>query len=81
LPVIRRYLVPTWYRQLRRLARDHIKSGELPVLVITPKPDNRNIWEARQQVIDEMRNEIDTFESIETDLNNISQENEYSDND
>jgi hypothetical protein len=81
LPAIRRYLVPSWYRQLRRLARDHIESGELPVLAIAPKPDNRNIWLARQQVIDEVRNEVDTFGLVETDLNGIGEEEERSDED
>jgi hypothetical protein len=81
LPAIRRYLVPSWYRQLRILARDHIESGELPVLAIAPKPDNRNIWEARQQVIDEVRNEVDTFGLVETHLNGIGEEEERSDED
>jgi hypothetical protein len=68
LPAIRRYLVPTWYRQLRILARDHIESGDDPALAIAPKPDRRAVWEARQQVIDEMRNEVDTFGLVEANL-------------
>jgi hypothetical protein len=78
LPATRRYLVPAWYRQLRRLARNHIESGELPVLAIAPKPDNRNVWQARQQVINEVRNEVDTFGLVETDLNSAG---EHSDED
>lgn len=68
LPAIRRYLVPAWYRQLRILAREHIESGNDPVLAIAPKPDKRAVWEARQQVIDEMRNEADTFGLVEANL-------------
>jgi hypothetical protein len=68
LPAIRRYLVPTWYRQLRIAARDHIESGADPVLAIAPKPDRRAVWEARQQVVDEMRNEVDTFGLVEANL-------------
>jgi hypothetical protein len=40
LPAIRRFLIPGWYREFRVLARDHIESGELPVLAITLKPDS-----------------------------------------
>jgi hypothetical protein len=80
LPAQRHYLVPTWYRQLRRLARDHIESGEPPILAIAPKPDNRNVWEARQQVLDEVRNEVDTFELIEINPIDVDEE-EQSDED
>jgi hypothetical protein len=65
LPAIRRFLVPPWYRQLRILARQHIGSGELPELAIAPKPDNRALWEARQEVIAELRNKVDTFQLVE----------------
>lgn len=65
LPAIRRFLVPSWYRQLRILARQHIESGELPELAIAPKPDNRALWQARQEVLAELRNEVDTFRLVE----------------
>jgi hypothetical protein len=65
LPAIRRFLVPSWYRQLRVLARDHIDSGEAPELAIAPKPDNRTVWQARQEVVTEIRNEADTFRLVE----------------
>lgn len=65
LPAIRRFIVPTWYRELRILARNHIESGENPILRIASKPDNRSLWEARQLVVDEIRNEVDTFGLVE----------------
>jgi hypothetical protein len=65
LPQIRHFLVPTWFRQLRIKARDHIDSGEAPVLSIAPKPDTAKQWQARQQILAEMRNEVDTFGLIE----------------
>jgi hypothetical protein len=75
LPAIRRFLVPPWYRQLRILARDHVDSGEAPELAIAPKPDNRTLWQARQEVATEMRNEADTFRLIEGgDLNSDEEE-------
>jgi len=57
--------VPAWYRQLRIKARDHIESGEAPILSIAPKPDTAAQWQVRQQIITEMRNEVDTFGLIE----------------
>jgi len=75
LPAIRHFLVPPWYRQLRVLARDHIDGGEAPELAIASKPDNRALWQARQEVIAEMRNEVDTFRLIEGgDLNSDDEE-------
>lgn len=65
LPQIRHFLVPTWYRQLRIKARNHIHSGEAPVISITPKPNTAKQWQVRQQVLAEMRNEVDTFELVE----------------
>lgn len=65
LPAVRRFLVPTWYRELRVLARTHLESGENPVLELAPKPENRADWEARQQVVNEIRNEVDTFGLVE----------------
>jgi hypothetical protein len=65
LPRIRHFIVPTWYRQLRIKARDHIESGEAPTLSIAPKPDTAREWQVRQQIIAEMRNEVDTFGLIE----------------
>lgn len=65
LPQIRHFLVPPWYRQLRIKARDHIHNGEAPVLSIAPKPDTVKEWQVRQQVLAEMRNEVDTFELVE----------------
>lgn len=66
LPHTRHFLVPTWYRQLRIKTRDHIESGENPKLSLAPKPDTSQQWQARQQIIAEMRNEVDTFGLIET---------------
>jgi hypothetical protein len=66
LPQIRHFLVPTWFRQLRIKVRDHIDSGEAPMLSIAPKPDTVHQWRVRQQVVAEMRNEVDTFALIET---------------
>jgi hypothetical protein len=65
LPAIRHFLVPQWYRQLRVRAREHIESGEAPALSVAPKPSTAYEWRARQQVIAEMRNEVDTFGLIE----------------
>ena len=79
LPAIRRYLVPAWYRQLRQLARHHIDSGEQPVLAVAPKPDTRNVWQARQQVVDEMRNEVDTFGLIETNPDGVDDDEDSDD--
>lgn len=79
LPAIRRYLVPTWYRQLRILARDHIESGSDPALAIAPKPDRRAVWEARQQVVDEVRNEVDTFGLVEANLQSGGEQEEGED--
>ena len=77
LPAIRRFLIPPWYRQFRILARDHIDGGEAPELAIASKPDNRALWQARQEVVVEMRNETDTFRLIEGgDLNSGDEEDE-----
>jgi hypothetical protein len=65
LPRVRYFLVPTWFRQLRMKARAHIESGESPRLSIAPKPDTAGQWQARQQILAEMRNEVDTFGLIE----------------
>lgn len=65
LPSIRHFLVPTWFRQLRVKARAHIESGECPTLSIALKPDTAGQWQVRQQILAEMRNEVDTFGLIE----------------
>jgi hypothetical protein len=62
---VRHFLVPTWFRQLRVKARAHIESGEGPTLSIAPKPDPAGQWVARQRILAEMRNEVDTFGLIE----------------
>ena len=36
-----------------------------PVLSIAPRPDTAQQWQARQQIIAEMRNEVDTFGLLE----------------
>jgi hypothetical protein len=42
-----------------------------PVLSIAPRPDTAQQWQARQQIIAEMRNEVDTFGLLEAgDLEN-----------
>jgi len=64
-PAIRHFLVPRWYRQLRIKAREHIESGDAPELLVAPKPDTAHEWQVRQQVMAEMRNEVDTFGLIE----------------
>jgi len=61
LPHVRHFLVPSWYRQLRIKARNHIESGVAPALSIAPRPNTAQQWQARQQIIAEMRNEVDTF--------------------
>ena len=82
LPHVRHFLVPTWFRQLRIIARDHIESGEAPALSIAPKPDTARQWQVRQQIIAEMRNEVDTFGLIEAgDLPDNEQGSETSDED
>lgn len=68
LPQVRHFLVPTWYRQLRIKARDPIESGAARVLSLAPKPDTAAQWRVRQQIIVEMRNEVDTFGVIETGM-------------
>lgn len=65
LPHVRHFLVPSWYRQLRVKARSHIESGVAPVLSIAPRPDTAQQWQARQQIIAEVRNEVDTFGLLE----------------
>lgn len=67
LPQIRHFLVPGWYRQLQVKARDHIESGEAPALSLALKPDIMKQWRVRQQVLAEMRNEVDTFGMVETE--------------
>lgn len=42
LPQIRHFLVHVWYRQLRIKIRNHIESGEVPILSLAPKPDTRH---------------------------------------
>jgi hypothetical protein len=74
--------VPAWYRPLRIKVRDHIESGEAPILSIAPKPDTAAQWQARQQIIAEMRNEVDTFRLIEGgDLDGEEEGSETSDED
>ena len=66
LPHVWHFLVPTWYRQLRILTRNHIESGEAPILSLALKPETNLQWQTRQQIVAEMRNEADTFGLIET---------------
>lgn len=66
LPRIRQFLVPPWYRQLRIRVREHMESGEDPILSLVPKVDTIKEWQVRQQVITKIRNEVDTFGMIET---------------
>ena len=44
--------------------------------MIAPQPDRREVWEARQQVINEMRNEVDTFSLVEANLQGDGEEEE-----
>jgi hypothetical protein len=46
-------------------ARAHLESGEDPALLIAPKPDTHREWQARQYILAEIRNEVDTFGLIE----------------
>ena len=71
LPHTRHFLVPPWYRQLRQKTRDHIESGENPKLSLASKPETSEKWQARQQIIAEMRNEVDTFGFIETGQDDV----------
>jgi hypothetical protein len=48
------------------MARNHIASGEAPTLALAPKPDTMAECQVRQQVVAEMRNEVDTFGLVET---------------
>lgn len=68
LPQVCCFLVLAWYRQLRIKIREHIESGAAPILSLAPKPDTANQWQVRQQIITEMRNEVDTFGLIETGI-------------
>ena len=65
LPQIRHFLVPSWYRQLRIMARNHIAGGEAPTLSLAPKPDTLREWQVKQQVLAGIRNEVDTFGLVE----------------
>lgn len=67
IPSSRQFLIPAWYREFRIRAQTHIESGERPILAVAPKPDRRSLWEARQQVVSEMENEVDTFGLVEID--------------
>ena len=78
LPHICHFLVPSWYRQLRIKARNHIESDEVLLLSIIPRPDTAQQWQARQQIITEMRNEVNTFGLLEAGL---VEDEETSDND
>lgn len=74
--------MPTWFRQLRIKAREHIQSGEAPTFSIAPKPDTAREWQVRQQIIAEMRNEVDTFGLIEAgNLQGEQEGSETSDDD
>jgi hypothetical protein len=44
--------------------------------MIAPQPDRRGGWEARRQMIDEMRNEVDTFALVEANLQGDGEEEE-----
>lgn len=48
--------------------RNHIQSGAVLILSLAPKPDTAAQWQVRQQIIAEMRNEVDTFGLIETGI-------------
>ena len=74
LPAARHFLVLGWYRQLRIKAREHIESSEAPALSIAPKPATVHEWQVRQQVLAEMRNEVDTFGIIEAGNAAVNQE-------
>ena len=45
--------------------RNHIESGEVPMLSLAPNPKTSRQWQTQQQIIAEMRNEANTFELIE----------------
>ena len=49
--------------------------------MIAPQPDSRAVWEARQQVVNEMRNEVDTFGLIEANLQGDGEEEEKEEDD
>ena len=51
------------------------------VLAIALKPGSQNGWQTRQQVLDEVHNEVDTFGLVETNLNGVGEEEEQSDED
>lgn len=65
LPAIRCFVLPAQYRELRILVRNHIDGGEISNPLIAPKPEGRVHWEARQQLVDEFRKEVDTFGIVE----------------
>jgi hypothetical protein len=50
-----------------------------PVLSIAPRPDTAQQWQARQQIIAEMRNEVDTFGLLEAGYLEDEPENERED--
>ena len=66
LSQVRHFLIPAWYCQLRVYTRNHIESGENPILALAPKSDISKEWQVRQQILAEMRNEVDTFDLIES---------------
>jgi hypothetical protein len=61
------------------MARSHIESGVAPALSIAPRPDTAQQWQARQQIIAEMRNEVDTFGLLEAGYFENEAENERED--
>ena len=55
--------------------QDHIEKSEDLKLSLAPKLNTSKEWQARQQVVAEMRNEVDTFGLIKTGQEGINGNN------
>jgi hypothetical protein len=64
----RHRLVPQWYRDLLAQARAYVLSGETPIFTFAPKPRKEDGWAIQGQIIDELRNNVDTLGLAEQDL-------------
>ena len=53
-------IIPSWYRQFRAIARDHVASRNAPELALAPLPEDLG-WEPNAEVLAAQQSEVDTF--------------------
>jgi hypothetical protein len=73
LPRNRQRAIPQWYRDLLERARGHVQGGEAPCFEFAPKPRKEDGWAIPEQILDELRNNVDTLGLAEQDIYSSSE--------